>query len=257
MKIAIGQVDAVEGNNHTNISNLISLIKNASENDVELLIFPELTTTGYYLETIGENTLTQNNCIQLSTLAKKFRIDFLIGVSCKEQDITNNTLMFFKSNGESNILYNKLHLFPGEAAWFSRGSSPTILAYKDWKIGLSICYDLRFPELFSYMRSKEVGIIVVSAAWPKARVSHWESLLKARAIETQSYILAANRCGVDNGLSLAGNSMVLSPTGEILAQASEEPELLICDLNHSTVADLRSQFPFYKDRRIDLYRNFY
>lgn len=257
MKIGIGQVDAVPQNTSTNINNLKPFIKNAKNNGVDLLVLPELTTSGYYLNSIKNTSLSKEDTQHLLDLSIEYDLDIIIGVPQQRDNTLYNTLKLFRSNGRSENLYDKIHLFPGETKQFCSGSSPTLFSYKSWNLGATICYDLRFPELFSFLRSEGAHAIVVSAAWPQSRVAHWEALLVARAVETQCFIIAANRCGTDDQLTLAGNSMLISPTGEILVRAGIDSELLVHTIDTTSVKELREQFPFFNDRRLDLYKKFY
>ena len=121
--------------------------------------------------------------------------------------------------------------------------------------GLQVCYDLRFPELSRAMVLGGASVLVVIAAWPFPRVSHWTTLLRARAIENLSYVVAANRVGVDGDQTYCGSSRVVDPYGVVLASASENHETLItADLDPARVESVRKTLPSLSERREDLYR---
>lgn len=257
MKIALAQTDAVEGNSLNNIQSFKPFIEEASSKSVDLIVFPELATSGYYLNTINDNLLSSDEEALVTQYAKSYSIDIIVGLPRMFNCKVLSSLVLFSKSGDTTILYDKIHLFPGEATHFSHGDTPSVFSYKNARLGLSICYDLRFPELYSFLRSQDANLILVSAAWPQSRIQHWISLLQARAIETQSYVVAVNRCGVDDKLVLGGNSMIISPLGDVIEQAAENPTLLISDIDFSVVNKIRAQFQFYSDRRLDIYCNFY
>ncbi|WP_280634511.1 nitrilase-related carbon-nitrogen hydrolase, partial [Clostridium beijerinckii] len=121
-----------------------------------------------------------------------------------------------------------------------------------FKIAPFICYDLRFPEIFQ-IASKEAQIITIAANWPKEREKHWITLLKARAIENQCYIIGINRVGIGNDLHYNGKSIFVSPDGDILNEISEKETLIIKELEIDMIKAVKEKFDIKKDRREDLY----
>ena len=119
-----------------------------------------------------------------------------------------------------------------------------------------VCYDLRFPEIFQAV-SDRADMILVIANWPKERALHWETLLRARAIENQCYIIGVNRTGKGNGLEYMESSMAFDPSGERLTKAHSKAELMVVDVEPDKVAKIRKAFPFKKDRQLELYESFY
>lgn len=152
----------------------------------------------------------------------------------------------------------KIHLFSysGEDKLISGGNEVNSLSWNGgW--GLSICFDLRFPELYQEL-SKENLILVNIANWPKARVAHWRTLLNARAIENQSFMIGVNRTSIDgNGLEYEESSCVFSPNGEKLKSVAVSDTIKIFDLNLEEAILYRKSFPIKKDRREGLYKEFY
>jgi predicted amidohydrolase len=118
-------------------------------------------------------------------------------------------------------------------------------------LGFAVCYDLRFPELFRAFASQGTEIFLVPSAWPAARLGHWRLLAQARALENQAYLVGCNAAGEDHGTALAGHSMVVSPWGEVVAEAGDEPTVLRATIDLETVRSAREEFPALRDRRIE------
>lgn len=160
---------------------------------------------------------------------------------------------------EGKILsdYIKIHPFSyyGEHNFFVSGDHISLCQVQEFTVSTFLCYDLRFPELFQRAADK-AQLIVVAANWPKVRREHWISLLKARAIETQTYIVAVNCVGVINNIEYSGNSLLIDPTGVILQELTEQEGLILYQLDNN-IQQIREQFPMRKDRRNDYYQLMY
>lgn len=147
------------------------------------------------------------------------------------------------------VHYDKRHPFRygGEHERYDAGHEPVVVAIGGVRIGLSVCYDLRFADGY-WVQAHDVDAYVVVANWPEARRHHWLSLLVARAIENQAYVVGVNRVGEGGGLHYAGDSRIIDPSGEVLAAASDVEAVLIADVDPSVVAAVRTRFPFLADR---------
>ena len=121
------------------------------------------------------------------------------------------------------------------------------------RVGLSVCYDLRFPELFRSYAARGAGVILLPSEWPHPRLEHWRTLVRARAIEDQCFFIACNRVGADRNNRFCGHSMVVDPWGATLVEGDEEPGLLLATLDLSTVAEVRERMSVLRDRRPELY----
>ena len=121
------------------------------------------------------------------------------------------------------------------------------------RMGLMICYDLRFPELARTLALSGARILIVPAQWPKARAMHWQTLLRARAIENQVFIIGANRTGSDEDLSFPGLSAIIDPWGQVLAEAKDKDGIILAELDMNRVTQAREQIPVMTDRRNDIY----
>ena len=123
-----------------------------------------------------------------------------------------------------------------------------------FRVAPFICYDLRFPEIFRHQTRLGAQVLVVIANWPAPRDTHWQTLLCARAIENQAYVIGVNRVGDDPNLTYAGHSLILDPRGETLAIAGESPQLIQANLQLETLTEYRQEFPVLRDLRPEYFR---
>jgi predicted amidohydrolase len=197
-----------------------------------------------YLQACKEIAKTRQCWIHIGSLV----------IADKTSSKAANRAFILSPQGEITARYDKCHLFDvdlpdgtryRESDNFIAGTSPTIAETPWGKLGLSICFDMRFPSLYQHYRRAGVNLIFIPAAFtvPTGK-AHWESLLRARAIETQSYVIAAAQVGKHaDGRETYGHSMVINPWGEIIAQLGEQPDLLICELDMQKVQDVRNAVP--------------
>lgn len=234
-------------------------ISEASERAAELVVFPELTLTGFTMNSALAEDSDGETCSFFARCAKKYNIACVFGYAENIGGRIYNRLAFADRSGEICARYSKLHpfTFGGEAEVYSPGSEVCAFSLDGMEFGLTVCYDLRFPELYRQL-SKTCGCIIVSANWPKSRREHWLTLLKARAIENQCYMIGCNRAGSGGGLEYSGDSVIFAPDGGELAVSAEGAEQLIfSDIDKELVRTLRESFPVQNDRRNEIYRNFY
>lgn len=164
-----------------------------------------------------------------------------------------NTQVVFAPDGSLAGIYRKVHLFGfngGETTVMSSGDDAVVLDCPLGRTGLVTCYDLRFPELFRALVDRGAEVFVMPAGWPERRVSHWQVLARARAIENQAYVLACNESGTHGGVPIAGGSLVIDPQGEVLAEAGPGEEILSVGIDPDRVAAWRGAFPALEDRRM-------
>lgn len=159
-----------------------------------------------------------------------------------------NTAYFIERNGNVSGKYRKIHLFSygGETKIYSAGSAP---CPPHRKIGLAICYDIRFPELIRHLAIKGASLLLVCAQWPQVRREHWLTLLRARAIENQIFVVGVNRLGNKGKINFSGDSVVFSPWGETLLHLDSRKQFGICEINLADVEKIRKKFPFFYERR--------
>ncbi|MDQ2796145.1 MAG: carbon-nitrogen family hydrolase [Actinomycetota bacterium] len=170
-----------------------------------------------------------------------------------------NTSLLFGSDGTLLATYRKIHRFgfgAGEPALMEAGELvvtaelPTGVGDETVTAGLSTCYDLRFPELYRAQLDRGAKVFVIPAAWPRKRVTHWTLLAHARAVENQCVVIACNTAGTHSGHEMGGHSQVISPTGEALAMAGLDEEVLSVDIDLDVVDTWRRDFPVLADRRL-------
>ncbi|MFE3998328.1 carbon-nitrogen family hydrolase [Nocardioides sp. YIM B13467] len=170
-----------------------------------------------------------------------------------------NTSLLFAPDGELRVTYRKIHRFgfgDGEPRLLEAGEQLAVtdvpFAGDTTIVGLATCYDLRFPELFRLLGDREVGLVIVPAAWPLPRVEHWRLLGRARAVENQAWVLQCNTAGTHRGLTMGGHSQVVAPTGEVLGELGEIEDVLTVDIDLDLVEQTREAFPVLRDRRLSV-----
>jgi predicted amidohydrolase len=193
-------------------------------------------------------------------MAKELSLTIVSGVSERVGDTIYNSQIFIDASGAIVASYRKTHLFVlppnDESTCYTPGAKFVSVPAAGFRFGLSICYDLRFPEVSrALVLEHDADVLLVSSAWPTPRASHLRALAVARAIENQSYLVLANRAGVDAGVTCCGLSAIIDPLGVMLAEASGEgEELLMADISHETVGAVRTKIPVFAHRRRDLYQ---
>lgn len=259
MKLAVVSLNSIWEDKQANLEEVGRIVQSLNQK-AEYIIFPEMSLTGFSVSNLAlaEDFENSNSIRAIQKLAKEYQVNIVFGLMISKEDKKYNSCIAVNNKGEITGNYEKIHLFSysGEDSLISGG---TELKSIDWEggWGLSICFDLRFPELYQEL-SKENLILINIANWPKARVGHWRTLLNARAIENQSFMVGVNRTGVDgNGLEYEESSCVFSPMGEKLEHLETFEEVKIFDLNLDEVIQYRKNFPIKKDRRNDIYRCFY
>jgi predicted amidohydrolase len=168
-----------------------------------------------------------------------------------------NAILVFGPDGQQKARYQKIHPFSygGEDKLFSGGGEAVTFELEDFVVQPSICYDLRFPELYRAGSQRGAHLILVQANWPDARQAHWEVLLRARAIENQAFVAGVNCLGTQESLRYAGGSMILSPKGEVLAQSADAEGVVKGKVEADLCRQWRKAFPALRDRMPpDFYR---
>jgi predicted amidohydrolase len=173
-----------------------------------------------------------------------------------------NTSLVFSADGSLAATYRKIHRFGfglGEPLLMEAGQSLSLVNVPDsWpsagdaRAALSTCYDLRFPELYRAQLDAGATLFVIPAAWPAARVRHWTLLAHARAIENQCVVVACNTAGAHAGVQMGGHSQVVLPTGDVVAMAGTDEQVLSIEVDMRVVADYRASFPVLADRRLPI-----
>ncbi len=245
LKIAVVQSDIVWEQSATNVEKAVEIIANC---DAELLVFPEMFATGFSMS--PERIAQQPNGEIVETMitaAVKHKKALIFSVAIAEKDTFYNRLFFITDNGEVST-YNKRHLFrmAGEHNNYSAGVERLIIEYRGFRIAPLVCYDLRFP-VFS-RNHNDYDILVYIASWPSTRSYAWNSLLRARAIENQCYLVGANRVGSDPKNEYSGDSVILDFLGKPLVEATQfKAEVVTAELELEALSEFRESFPAYLD----------
>lgn len=256
MKIALSQMNIKWENKEDNQKAAVDAILAAKEKGAKAVFFPEMSLTGFSMDTdlTAESDLETVQAFQ--RIAQKERVAIGIGW-VKRRELAENHYTVLDSDGRILSDYVKIHPFSygKENIFFQSGSAVVQYNLGGYSWSTFICYDLRFPELFQ-IASEKAEVIVVPANWPGSRAEHWRVLLRARAIENQCYILGVNCVGNIGGLGYRGDSCVISPYGDILDALENKEGNLIADLNMN-VGEIRREFPVKQDRKWDFYRDWY
>lgn len=259
MKAALTQMDIAWELPADNKRTCERLVQQAADNHCEFIIFPEMTLTGF---TMSPELFYPNDDVEFFRfLASQYGITIAFGYIAKETAYQNR-LAIVDAGGNLLMDYAKLHPFTygEETRHYTGGSEIKAVTWgrsiepNSFMIDISgfICYDLRFPEIFQ-IASRQATIILLIANWPESRIDHWYTLLKARAIENQCYMLGVNRVGDGNGIHYAPSSAAYDPYGRRLTPEHDSSSLLYIDIDPSVALSYRESFPLKTDRRSDLY----
>lgn len=260
MKFAAAQMHCVLGDVPANCAQWVAFAEQAKKQGCDAIVFPEMSDTGYEVATIQKHASAWPG-LPFDTAqktAKRLGLHLFCGMSEREGGNIYNTLAVFNRSGELAGKYRKTHLFTpapvNEDKCVTAGKSFDIVEVDGFKCGLLICYDLRFPEIARTLALRGAEMLVMASAWQFPRVSHWNTLLAARAIENQIYIIAANRVGTDGPTTFCGSSRIIDPYGVIVASGAEDrSELIAAETNRETLDWVRQRMPVFRDRRKDLY----
>ena len=216
----------------------------------EVVVLPEMFSTGFSMkpELLAE-TMEGETLEWMKGIAMRKKIILTGSAIIKEDGHYFNRLIWMLPNGQSGH-YDKHHLFAygDEDQHYSAGHKRLIASVNGWKLNLFVCYDLRFPVWARQQNSFEYDVLIYVANWPERRIEAWKTLLRARAIENQCYVVGVNRVGDDGShIHYSGGSMVIGPSGEILYLKNEEEDIFTVVLDKSQLDTVREKFPFWKD----------
>lgn len=249
MFINLVQYNPVWENKEANLEKLLKLISTGHIMD-SLLILPEMTMTGFTMKSdVFAEPLKGDTFRFYAKIAYDNNVHVIGGIIEQENNEFYNTLVHVNPLGELINSYRKIHPFSysGENKFYTPGKKTVITEINGWKTGLSICYDLRFPELFRKYAKLGVELIIVIANWPDTRIGQWKSLLCARAIENQCYVAAVNRVGDDPHLHYNGCSCVFDPMGNEVACLLNLEKIITADISKENITRVRNKFPFLDD----------
>lgn len=259
MQIAAIQMDVAFGQPKKNQLQVENKVKQAVQTEgAKVVVLPELWNTGFDLARLEEIADRGELVPWLSELSSRYEI-FLVAGSIAEMDgsACYNTCYVFAPDGSQLFRYRKLHLFRlmKEEQFLSPGDQGAkSFSLGDHQAGSIICYDVRFPELARSLALDGATLMFVPAQWPHPRLKHWRILNQARAVENQMFVVAVNRVGQGGKDQFFGHSMIIDPWGNILAEGTEEEEIITVDVDLGEVERIRNQIPVFKDRVPSCYR---
>ena len=259
MKIALVSLNQKWEDKIANRIQCAEYVDLAMDSKCDLVIFPEMTLTGFSMnvESCSEDYKYSETLVFFQNLSIKYQISIIFGMIMSIDNTYENRLIVLNKNGEVIADYAKIHPFSysGEDKIFRAGENLGFANINQIDFGLSICYDLRFPELYQIL-SQKATVIVNIANWPAKRLDHWKTLIKARAIENQVYMIAVNRTGTDgNGLLYEESSMVFDPEGNCLNPESTIKDLSVYTIDADFTEFIRAGFPMKNDRKVNFYIN--
>lgn len=259
MKIAAIQLATRLGDVAYNYSLVEKKMAEAIADSPDIVVLPEMWNTSFYPENVMDlaDVDGQKTCSFLMSLAKKYHVHIVGGsIANRRDDKLYNTTYIVNKYGEIIGTYDKVHLFaPGkENAAFTAGNKLNLFMLEGIQMASIICYDVRFSEWVRMAALAGAKVLFVPAAWPDARVMHWQILNQARAIENQLFVVAVNNCGRAGEFQFGGHSMIVDPWGNILEQAKEDESIIQATIDISIVEGIRESINIFHDRRPELYR---
>lgn len=258
LTISLVQTDIVLGEPRTNLEAIHPFVAEAHRRGADLVVLPELWSTGYDLERADElaEPLDDYTARVLSGWARAYRLWIVGSLLLRLGEGVYNAAPLFGPEGQVLGPYCKIHRFGpmAEDRWLAAGHLPGVFDLPWGRIGVAICYDLRFPELFRGYAVAGARLILLPSEWPHPRLAHWRTLLRARAIEDQCFIAAVNRVGSDRTNTFCGHSAIIDPWGETIAEAdADSPILLTASIDLSQADEVRRRIPVLADRRPECY----
>jgi omega-amidase len=251
LKIGMVQTHLFWEDKQANLDMLTEKLKNISAEQVDMLFLPEMFSTGFSMRpTLFAETMQGESVQWMSKLAQKEGFVLAGSLIITENNAYYNRLIWAFPNGNIQY-YDKKHLFSmaGEHNHYTAGDKNTLIEYKGWRLKGLVCYDLRFPVWARNTAEENYDILVYVANWPARRSAHWKTLLPARAVENQAFVIGVNRIGEDgNGIYHSGDSILVAANGDILYQKADQAEIFITELSKKQLYEIREKLPFLKDQ---------
>lgn len=249
------QFNVNQGDVDANLAHVREALARAAAQGANLAVLPEMWSSGFDYKNLNQLALRTAGIVEeLLVLSRELKLVIVGSMPEPNGDKVFNTI-YVVDNGVLAGVYRKIHLFSllGEDRAFCGGDRWLLADTSIGKVGVIICYDLRFPELTRRLALEGARVICVPAQWPKPRQEHWRTLLRARAIENQLFVVSCNACGRIGKLDFFGMSMIINPKGELLAEAGEEQCEIAADLEMRELEEWRAQIPCFNDRKPEYY----
>lgn len=265
-RIALAQTAIEPGDVDGNTDRAVDAVGRAASRGADVVALPELFNVGYFAFDLYERyaePLEGETFTRLRRAAADHDVAVLAGsivedlaatetVATPAADGLANTAALFDSDGTLALVYRKHHLFGYESVeseLLVPGERLEVADLRGFTVGVTTCYDLRFPELYRRLAEAGATLVLVPSAWPYPRIEHWQTLSRARAIENQCYVATVNGSGAFDDAELLGRSTLYDPWGVPLASSGEDPALVTTEIDPETVAGVREEFPALRDRR--------
>ncbi len=248
MKVAMFQMDIAWKNVNANLQKLKSWLM-SHKGETDLVVVPEMFSTGFCVDALELSEDGRLNTISMLQSWSDETDIAIVGSLMYADGETHYNRAFFIAPCQSPVFYDKRHLFRmgSEGLYFSSGDKRVIVEHKGWRFLMQVCYDLRFP-VFSRIRDNDYDVILYVACWPLSRVSAWNILLPARAVENLAYVCGVNASGVDDaGRLQAGHSTLIDMRGNILSMLEDTEDFSIVELKKEDLEKFRTKFPVWKD----------
>jgi predicted amidohydrolase len=259
MRVALAQFDVKSGETNSNLATASEYVTLAARRGATLVVLPELWSSGYDLERCQMHAQVSQEKVlpALAGLARRHHL-YIAGsvLKANSRGEVFNSAVLLDPGTEPARVYCKIHLFGPmlESQYLAPGRTAPIFQLPFGAAAMAICYDLRFPELFRKYALRGAQLVILCAQWPAARSEHWRTLVRARAIENQFFVVACNRMGSSQGTRFAGHSMIVDPWGNVLREGAGEAALITANIDLRAVNESRSRIPSLTDRRPAVYR---
>lgn len=259
MKIYTIQLSCKLGDKEANLHRITKWLDILYKDEPDLILFPELSTTGYNPLLIGEKFQKMAEPIpgptteKLSEKAGEYGVWILLGIAEKENGKTYNSAAIVEPNGRI-LKFRKVHLFGYESRFFSPGEDYPVFDTRIGRLGLMICYDSSFPEVARILTLKGAQMILVPSAWRYQDLDIWNIVINARAFENTVYIAASNRVGIEGDLHLFGNSKIIDPRGRTINEGELDKEIaVLAEIDLREIEKYRDELRMLSDRKPNTY----
>ena len=246
--ITLGEIDR-------NLAKAEAALRRAAARGAQLAVLPEMWSGGFAYKKMAALAAGTPRVLEaIAALSGELGLT-VVGSLPEAVDGKVSNTSYVVDRGTLAGSYRKLHLFSlmNENEHIAAGERSAVVETSVGRLGLAVCYDLRFPELFRKMALDGAEIVCLPGEWPAPRQLHWRTLLRARAIENQCFVIAANCCGRQGKLDFFGMSLIIAPRGELLAEADDFATELVALCDFRELADYRAQITCFADRRPDVY----
>jgi len=264
VNVACVQMEPIRFDTVANLKKMTDFIDQvmAEHPKTELIVFPELITSGYEcgaeFQNLAETVPDGESMKLIGSYAKKYKVHIIYGFPERDplmKDVLYNSAVFICHEGDVIGTYRKVHLFAAEKNWFRAGCDYPVFETSIGKIGIMICWDTAFPEVARSYALKGADLIAIATNWEKPYEDDWDLITRARAFDNCLYVVAANRIGFDETLGFFGRSKIMGPLGKPIKSLDREVEgIIAAELDYSLPIKLRSEYyTFFKDRRSDTF----